>query len=90
MDFSQELFNVVISAAGALGSFFMYAMWDELKSLRKKNDDLAAKTNAVEVLVAGQYVRRDELVRSMERLEAKIDANFKQVFDKLDDKADKS
>jgi hypothetical protein len=64
-------------------------MYDEVKSLRAKNDELSTKLGAVEVLVAGQYVRRDELVRTMSSLEDKMDKNFQRMFDKLDGKMDK-
>lgn len=92
MELSQDLFNFVVGVAGTLGSFFMYAIWDEMKEQRKKNEELAEKLGAVEVLVAGQYVRRDELVRVMDNLEKKmdkIDGNISQMFARLDNKADK-
>ena len=59
MDF-QSLFNIAIALIGALGGFVLRATWDSLKELRNADKDLTDKVAKIEILVAGQYVKRDE------------------------------
>lgn len=91
-----SLFEIVAGVCGLFGSFILYALWGQLKEhrdvaaeQRKELQVLTTKLNSVEVLVAGQYVRRDELAQEMRRLDQKLDENFRIVFNKLDAKADK-
>ena len=63
----------------------MRVMWQSLKELQAQDKELANKVSSIEVLVAGQYVKRDDMDRSMTALFAKLD----RIEDKLDGKADK-
>jgi hypothetical protein len=74
----QVAFNIAFALAGALGGFVLHALWQADK-------DLADKVGRIEVLVAGQYIKRCEV-------ETKLDAIFRKldrIEEKLDDKADK-
>ena len=84
MDF-QHAFNIAIAVIGALGGWWMRVMWDALKELRDADSELAEKVGSIEVVVAGQYVKPDELDRSLSALFSKLD----RIEDKLDGKADK-
>lgn len=48
-------------------------MWSAIKDGRKEHQRLAEKVNNVEVLVAGQYVTRDEFNQTMKSVDAKLD-----------------
>lgn len=85
MDQHQMIFNIVVGIAGALGGWWMKTMWEALKDLQSADRDLANKVASIEVLVAGQYVKRDELDRTMDALFKKLD----RIEDKLDSKEDK-
>lgn len=61
------------------------AMWDSYKDLKKADTQLAEKVNQIEVLVAGQYVKRDDFDRVANIIFAKLD----KISDKLDQKADR-
>lgn len=61
------------------------AMWDSYKDLKRADSALAEKVNSIEVLVAGQYVKRDDFDRVANAIFAKLD----KISDKLDNKADK-
>jgi hypothetical protein len=75
---SQELINwglgIISTGFGAL----LKTMWDSHRQLE-------TKVAGVEVLVAGQYVRRDELTSILNRMDHKLDA----ISIKLDTKVDK-
>ena len=81
----QVLFNIAVGAAGALGGFLLHAVWDELKMLKQQDVKLAEKVAAIEVLVAGNYVTRDEFSTHINALFKKLDL----ISDKIDRKADK-
>ena len=82
---SQEIFNWLLGGFGALLGFLMKAMWDAVKDLQTSDKDLADKVSKIEVLVAGEYVKKDEFNNVMLRLFEKLD----HIENKIDNKADK-
>lgn len=81
----QNLINSLITIFGAIFGWVLKVIWDAVKDLQKADDQLVEKVNKIEVLVAGEYVTREELERAMDRLFDKLDA----IERKLDSKADK-
>ena len=81
----QELFNWLLSGFGVLLGFIIKVIWDEIKSLKSADKQIAEKIASIEVLVAGNYVTRDELNRNMTMLSNKLDG----ISAKLDAKADR-
>lgn len=82
---TQELFNIMVGVAGALGGWWLKVMWETLKDLQTADKELMDKVSKIEVLVAGAYVKRDEFDRALKRLFEKLD----HIDAKLDSKADK-
>jgi len=82
---TQELFNIVVGVAGALGGWWLKVMWETLKDLQTADKELMDKVSKIEVLVAGAYVKREEFDRALNRLFEKLD----HIDAKLDSKADK-
>jgi hypothetical protein len=82
---SQEIFNIAIGIISTLGGWWLKVMWDSLKELQAADKDLVEKVSRIEVLVAGNYVRREEFDRAVERLFVKLDS----IELKIDAKADK-
>ena len=81
----QDLFNAAIGALLLLGGWFMRIMWDSLQGLQRQDRELADKVGKIEVLVAGEYVKKDDFDRIIERLFDKLD----HIEMKIDQKADK-
>lgn len=81
----QTLFNVLFAAVGALGMWILNGLKDGMNSLHKSNTDLAGKVQAIELLVAGTYVKKDDLDKMLNALFVKLD----KIELKLDNKADK-
>lgn len=81
----QGLINTVITFAGGIFGWLLKTLWDSVRTLERTDDMILEKVNKVEVLVAGEYVRRDEFRDSIERLFVKLD----QIEAKIDQKADK-
>jgi len=82
---NQDFLNWAFGIFNLILGGFMKAIWDSYKDLKRTDDALAEKVNAIEVLVAGQYVKRDDFDRVANAIFAKLD----KISDKLDNKADK-
>lgn len=85
MDF-QDLYNTAMGFILALGGWVMRVIWDNLKDLRTQDNALAEKVSRIEVLVAGEYVKKDEFERAVQRLFDKLE----HIEMKIDRKVDKS
>lgn len=81
----QTLFNIAVGLVGALGGWILNTLWQEIKTMQQTDEKLADKVAAIEILVAGQYVKRDD----MQVLSTAIFAKLDRIEDKLDGKADK-
>lgn len=81
----QTYINWLLGAFGALIGFLLHVVWHAVKDLQTADKALAEKVGGIEVLVAGDYVRRDEFERTVLRVLEKLD----HISDKLDKKADK-
>ena len=79
----QTLINVGLGLLAFMGGWIMNNLQESLRSLRASDENLASKVQAIEVLVAGQYVKRDDFDRKIDALFAKLDA----IDAKLDTKA---
>jgi len=81
----QNLINALIAVVGSAFGWILKVIWDAVKELQAADDQLIEKVNRIEVLVAGEYVRREDFRADMDRLFDKLDA----IDKKLDGKADK-
>lgn len=82
---NQDLLNWAFGILNLVIGGFMKAMWDSYKELKRTDTQLAEKVNQIEVLVAGQYVKRDDFDRVANAIFIKLD----KISDKLDLKADR-
>ena len=85
-DSLQLIYNAVLGVATFLCGWTLKTLYDRLHELAIADIDLATKVQAIEVLVAGQYVKRTEMEKMYEALFAKLD----RIESKLDGKMDKS
>jgi hypothetical protein len=69
----QTVINIGFGLASTMLGWWMSNVWNSLKDLQKADRELAEKVASIEVLVAGQYVTREE-----------FNSNLSQVFQKLD------
>ena len=69
----QTFLNWLYGAATLIISAVVKWLWAAHKELQAADKDLAEKVSKIEVLVAGQYITRDEFERAIKR-----------IFDKLD------
>lgn len=82
---SQALINGLFGLLGILGGWTLNRVWTAVDHLQKQDQDLAQKLQSIEVLVAGTYVKRDDMEKLSEAIFNKLD----RIEAKLDSKADK-
>ena len=81
----QGIINILLSLVAFFGGWWMRVMWATLMELRSADSRLADKVQSIEVLVAGNYVKRDELQELTHALFSKLD----RIELKVDKKVDK-
>jgi hypothetical protein len=81
----QNLFNIVIGILGIIGGWWLNAIWTAIKDLQIMDRELAEKVGAIEVLVAGRYVTREEFNSTLSQVFGKLD----RIIDAVNQKADK-
>jgi len=74
----QGIVNTIITLGAGLFGWIMKTLWDSVRKLEKEVSD-------IEILVAGQYVKRDEFRQDIQRIFEKLDV----IEAKIDSKADK-
>ena len=82
----QTIVNWMLAVFGGLIGFLLNAIWKAVKDLQKADKELTAKVAEIEVLVAGAYVKKDDLSKLSDAIFAKLD----KIEDKLDGKVDKT
>ena len=81
----QVFFDVAVGMIGVLGGWVLNTVWGAVKDLQEADKDLADKVAAIEVLVAGRYVTRDEFNSSLGQVFSKLD----NIRDIVSQKADR-
>jgi len=81
----QQLFNWAVAALGALGGFVLKSVWDAVKDLQFTDRRIAEKLASIEVLIVGDYIKKEEFNTISNIIFIKLD----KIMDKLDSKADK-
>ena len=82
----QLIFNIVAGIAGFFGSVVLRTQLTTIKDVQSNHTHLAQKLAEIEILVAGNYVKRSDLDQMVSAIFAKLD----RMETKLDKKADKS
>lgn len=81
----QSALNWVFGVVNIILGAALTMMWDSYKELKKSDKELADKVNNIEVIVAGQYVKREDFEKVADQIFSKLD----KIMEKLDKKADK-
>jgi hypothetical protein len=80
MDLVQTAFNVAVTLIGFLGGWILKSVTDTLKEMRVSEHSLRNKVQAMEILVAGSYVRREDLDKFGETMFRKLDKLEERVI----------
>ena len=74
-----------MTGAGGILGFLLNSVWQAVKDLQAADKLLAEKVATIEILVAGEYVRKDEFERTIMRLFEKLD-HIEEKFDRKMDR----
>lgn len=81
----QVGFNIFVGLSGFLGGYILFSIKESLGTLTIADKDLAEKVQAIELLVAGKYVTREDL----QLVGNDIFNVLRRIEEKLDKKVDK-
>jgi len=82
----QTVVNWILAAFSGILGFLLRAIWQAVTDLQNSDKQIAEKITAIEVLVAGNYIKRDEFDRSIQRIFEKLD----HIDEKIDGKRDRN
>lgn len=83
---SQDFINLALGAISFLGGWVVKNLQDSMKSLQDADERLTLKVQSIEVLVAGQYIKREDFDKTISALFTKLD----KIESKLDMKANRA
>ena len=81
----QTLVNIGFAGINILGGWVLHTVWSAVRDLQEADKELAKDVKSIEVIVAGEYLKRAEFNEALIRIFDKLDA----IDSKLDRKADK-
>jgi len=82
---SQTIINIAIALVGFLGGWILKVIWESVKDLQVVDKLLTEKVNTIEILIAGNYMSKQDF----DKIAAAIFAKLDKIEDKLDKKVDK-
>ena len=80
----QVAFNIAVALVAFLGGWVLNSLKDSINSLKKTDGELADKVQHIEVLVAGSYVKREDMDKLGEALFRKLDRIEAMLHSKAD------
>lgn len=81
----DNIFEIVVGVLFALVGWFGNVFWTSLTELQKADKLLAEKVSNIELLVVGDYIKKEDMSVFKDEVMRKLD----KVLDKLDTKVDK-
>ena len=85
MDY-QTAFNIVLGGFSFLCGVLLTNIWKEIKQQQENEKVLIDRVSKIEILVAGNYVTKEEYTRVMDKVFSKLDL----ISDKLNSKVDRA
>lgn len=80
---TQTVINAVFAGFGAIVGAVIKSIWDAVKDLQSADKGIVQDVSQLQILVAGNYIRKDEFNRMVGTLFDKLD----RIDAKLDTKA---
>ena len=80
----QTLINYLMAGFGAAISFILKVIWEGIRELQKGDLDITSKISQIQLLVAGEYVKKEDLERSTNMQREYFEKSLTALFAKLD------
>jgi hypothetical protein len=82
--FDQVLLNWLVFTLGAIMSAILHTIWGAVKDLRAEDKVITQRVASMHILVAGDYIRKQEFDRVIDRLFVKLDSIEASLVSKQD------
>ena len=69
----QTVINWGFAALSGILGFLLNMLWQAIKDLQSADKELTDKVSGIEVIVAGNYVKKEEFDRTINRMFEKLD-----------------
>jgi len=86
---AQTFINILLGLCAFFGGIWVRGIADSMRELKSTDADLAEKVQKIEILVAGDYVKREEIDKLIDKLTGALFTKLDRIEMKLDGKADK-
>jgi len=83
----QSAINIIMAVAGFMCAFVLTAVWARLGKLEASDGDLAKEIAAIHILVAGEYIKRDEIAPQIKGIYDELRAINSELSKKLERRA---
>ena len=80
----QTLINYIMAALAAAIGFILRVIWEGLRDLQRADLEIAGRVNQIQLLVAGEYVKKEDLERSASLQRDYFEKTVVAIFVKLD------
>ena len=84
----QIVFNIVVGIAGMLAMFVLSAVWSRLGALEKSDKDLSKEIAAMHILVAGEYIKRQEITPMLKEIYDELKTIRTEISNKVERRAE--
>lgn len=68
----QDYFNLLLGLVAFLGGWWMKIIWGAIKKLEDTDLQMLAKISSIEVIIAGQYVKKQEVDDMLNKINQKL------------------
>lgn len=76
----QTAFNIALGLISGLLGWLLHTLWACITDLQKENKEVVKKISEIEVLVAGDYVKRESFEKTIDALFRKLDEIKNECF----------
>lgn len=80
----QTAFNIALGLISGLLGWLLHTLWACITDLQKENKEVVKKISEIEVLVAGDYVKRESFEKTIDALFRKLDEIKNEIGKKAD------
>ncbi len=69
----QDMFNILLGLCSFLGGWWLKNVWLSIKDLQKAEKSLLSKLSQIEVLIAGEYAKKDDVNKVGDTIMKRLD-----------------
>lgn len=87
---SQTFINAALGMIAFLGGWVLNGLKESMRQLQLADTELTEKVQAIELLVAGTYVKREDLEKHIDKLGSALFAKLDRIEEKMEGKVNRT